>query len=145
MEPLTSLEVENLRKKGVSEDSITKMLKDPYVAHEFSRAMLDPLWISGPEKFVDTTRVRKVMLLKRDVNDSEIVRKIDAEEAVEYLTTQPEQFLNPYLIVKTPEKVEIRQDFFRRLFQYAPCYIINTVEPVSIVQEKIRETVKKSD
>ena len=119
------------------------MLEDPYVAHEFSRAMLDPLWISGPEKFVDTTRVRKVMLLKRDINDPEIARKVDAEEAVRYLTTQPEQFLNPYLIVKTPEKVEIRQDFFRRLFQYAPCYVINTVEPVPIVQNKIREMVKE--
>jgi hypothetical protein len=141
VEPLTPLEVENLRRKGVSEESIKKMLEDPYVAHEFSRAMLDPLWISGPEKFVDTTRVRKVMLLKRDINDPEIARKVDAEEAVKYLTTQPEQFLNPYLIVKTPEKVEIRQDFFRRLFQFAPCYIINTVEPVSIVQNEIREMV----
>ncbi len=143
VEPLTPSEVETLRKKSVSEDSIKKMLEDPYVAHDYSRAMLDPLWISGPEKFVDTTRVRKVMLLKRDANDPEMARKVDAEEAVEYLTTQPEQFLNPYLIVRTPEKVEIRRDFFRRLFKFAPCYLVNTVQPVSIVQNKIREMVKE--
>jgi hypothetical protein len=143
VEPLTPSEVETLKKKSVSEDSIKKMLEDPYVAHDYSRAMLDPLWISGPEKFVDTTRVRKVMLLKRDANDPEIARNVDAEEAVEYLTTQPEQFLNPYLIVRTPEKVEIRRDFFRRLFKFAPCYLVNTVQPVSIVQNKIREMVKE--
>jgi hypothetical protein len=142
VESLTPTEVEALRKKGASEDSIKKMATDPYIAHEFSRAMLDPVWIAGPEKFVDTTRARKVILLKRDVNDAEIARKIESEEAIEYLTNQPEQFLNPYLIVKTPEKVAIRQDFFRRLFKFAPCYLVNTVESVSTVQGKIREIIK---
>ncbi len=94
-------------------------------------------------KFVDTTRVRKVILLKRDKDDSEIVRRLDGEEAVHYLTTQPEQFLDPYLIVKTQEKVEIRQDFFRRLFGFDPCCLVNTVEPVDTVQNRIREIVKK--
>lgn len=144
VEPLTPTEVEGLKLKGVSEDSIQMMLTDPYIAHEHSRAMLDPLWISGPEKFVDTTRVKKVILLKRDANDAEIVRKLGTEDAVEYLTTQPEQFLNPYLIVKTSEKVEIRQDFFRRLFKFASCYLVNTMDSVSTVQEKIREIIKEN-
>jgi len=143
VEPLSPADAETLRAKGVDETSIEKMLQDPYVAHEYSRAMLDPIWISGLEKFVDTTRVRKVVLLKRDRNDSELVRMLDGEEAVDYLTTQPEQFLNPYLIVKTHEKVEIRRDFFRRLFKFAPCYIVNTVESVNEVQEKIREIVRR--
>lgn len=145
VEPLTPAEAEELKSKGVSEDSVQKMLADPYIAHEYSRAMLDPLWISGPEKFVDTTRVKKVILLKRDPSDSEVVRRLENEEAVDYLTTQPEQFLNPYLIVKTPEKVEIRQDFFRRLFKYAPCYLVNTIEPVTAVQERIREIVRENE
>ncbi len=143
VEPLTPTEAEAIRAKGVEEVALEKMRQDPYVAHEYSRAMLDPIWISGPEKFVDTTRVRKVVLLKRDRNDPETVRRLDTEEAVEYLTTQPEQFLNPYLIVKTREKVEIRQDFFRRLFKFAPCYLVNTVDSVDLVQEKIREIVRK--
>lgn len=145
VESLTQAEADELRRKGTNEDSIQKMLSDPCIAHEYSRAMLDPLWISGPEKFVDTTRVKKVVLLKRDPNDAETVRKLEDEEAVEYLTAQPEQFLNPYLIVRTPEKVEIRRDFFRRLFRYASCYLVNTVDPVATVQERIREIVKESD
>lgn len=144
VEPLKASEADALRKNGVSEESIRKMLEDPYTAHEYSRAMLDPLWISGPEKFVDTTRVKNVVLLKRDANDAEIVRRLDAEEAIDYLTKQPEQFLNPYLIVKTPEKVQTRQEFFRRLFRFAPCYLVNTVEPVSTVQDEIRGIIKQN-
>jgi len=143
VEPLIKEETEQLGKKGIGEVEIERMLGNPYIAHEYSRAMLDPLWISGLEKFVDTTRIRKVILLKRDKSDTQLSRKMDIEEAVEYLTAQPEQFMNPYLIVKTPEKVEIRKNFFRRLFKFAPCYLVNTIEPVNVVQEKIREIVKE--
>lgn len=135
-------EIEELKRKGVNTSEIELKSKDPYIAHEYSRAMLDPLWISGPEKFVDTTRIRKVLLLRRERTDPVLVKRLNDEEAVEYLTTQPEQFLNPYLIVKTNEKVEIRKNFFRRLFKFAPCYLINTIEPVSIVQSKIREIIE---
>jgi len=141
VEPLTPEEVEAKRREGVSEFEIRSLLSDPFAAHEFSRAMLDPLWISGPEKFVDTTRARKVLLLKRDGSDSEIVRRLGAEEAVEWLVSQPEQFLNPYLIVKTPTKIETRKNFFRRLFAFAPPYLINTWEPVDKVQAAIRDVV----
>jgi hypothetical protein len=145
VEPLSLAEADALKTKGIAAASVDEMMRDPYVAHEYSRAMLDPLWISGTDKFVDTTRARKVILLKRDKDDSEIVRKLDSNEAVDYLTTQPEQFLNPYLIVKTQEKIEIRQDFFKRLFRFAPCYLVNTIEPVDVVHEKIREVIKKVD
>jgi hypothetical protein len=136
VEPLTEKEIEELKKQGKTVEN------DPYAAHDYSRAMLDPLWIAGPAKFVDTTRIRRVLLLQRNRNDPEIVRKLEVEEAIEYLVTQPEQFLNPYLNVITPEKTEVRKNFFRRLFHLVPCYLVNTVEPVDVVQQKIREIVK---
>ena len=141
--PLSSEEAEKLRSQGMSEDEIRVLASDHYVAHEYSRAMLDPLWIAGPEKFVDTTRAMKVILLKRDKNDPEIARRLEIEEAVQYLVAQPEQFLNPYLIVKTDEKVEVRKRFFRRLFKLAPCYLVNTVSDVKTVQQKIRDIINK--
>jgi len=82
-----------------------------------------------------------VMLLKRDRNDPELSRELEIEEAVEYLVAQPEQFLNPYLIVKTEEKIEVRKQFFTRLFNLAPCYLVNTTSDVQIVQKRIREIV----
>jgi hypothetical protein len=141
--PLSSEEAEKLRSQGISEDEMRVLTSDPYVAHEYSRAMLDPLWIAGPEKFVDTTRAMKVILLKRDKNDHEIARRLEIEEAVQYLVAQPEQFLNPYLIVKTDEKVEVRKRFFRRLFKLAPCYLVNTTSDVKTVQQKIRDIISK--
>ena len=141
--PLSPEEAEKLRSQGISEDEIRVLTSDPYVAHEYSRAMLDPLWIAGPEKFVDTTRAMKVILLKRDKNDPEIARRLEIEEAVQYLVAQPEQFLNPYLVVKTDEKVEVRKRFFRRLFKLAPCYLVNTASDVQTVQQKIRDIISK--
>jgi hypothetical protein len=141
--PLSSEEAEKLRSQGISEDDIHALASDPYVAHEYSRAMLDPLWIAGPEKFVDTTRAMKVILLKRDKNDPELARRLEIEEAVQYLVVQPEQFLNPYLIVKTEEKVEVRKRFFRRLFKLAPCYLVNTAFDVKTVQQRIRDVINQ--
>jgi hypothetical protein len=141
--PLSSEEVEKLRSQGIGGDEIRMLTSDPYVAHEYSRAMLDPLWIAGPDKFVDTTRAMKVILLRRDKNDPEIARRLEIEEAVQYLVAQPEQFLNPYLIVKTDEKVEVRKRFFRRLFKLAPCYLVNTASDVKTVQQKIRDIINK--
>lgn len=138
---LTPEEAKQLRANGVSDDEIRTLASDPFIAHEYSRAMLDPLWIAGPDKFVDTTRVMKVVLLKRDRNDPELSRRLEIEEAVQYLVAQPEQFLNPYLIVKTEEKVEVRKQFFRRLFNLAPCYLVNTASDVQTVQQRIREIV----
>jgi hypothetical protein len=141
--PLSPEEAEKLRSQGMSEDEIRVLASDSYIAHEYSRAMLDPLWIAGPEKFVDTTRAMKVILLKREKNDAEIARRLEIEEAVQYLVVQPEQFLNPYLIVKTDEKVEVRKRFFRRLFKLAPCYLVNTAFDVKTVQQKIRDIISQ--
>jgi len=135
-------EIEHLRKTKIAKDELQKMINDSYVAHEYSRAMLDPRWIAGSYKFVDTTRVNKVLLLERNINNPEIVRKMGAEEAVEYLEKHPEeQYLNPYLIVKTPEKVEVRNNFFRRLFRFALPYLVNTYEPVDKVHQAIRNII----
>jgi len=143
VEPLSEEEAKKLLSQGVSDDEIHTLSADPYIAHEYSRAMVDPLWIAGPEKFVDTTRVMKVLLLKRDKNDPKLSRRLDVEEAVQYLVMQPEQFLNPYLITRTDEKVEVRKHFFRRLFRLAHCYLVNTASTVQTVQQRIRDIVNE--
>jgi hypothetical protein len=140
---LSREETERL-KETTPKGELERMVADPYVAHKYSRAMLDPRWIAGPHKFVDTTRVKKVLLLERQPNEPQIVRSMEVEEAVEFLEKHPrEQYLNPYLIVRTPEKVEVRNNFFRRLFHLAPPYLVNTYEPVEKVQQAIREVVQQ--
>ncbi len=137
-------EINQLRKDKIDEGKLQKMIHDHYIAHEYSRAMLDPRWIAGSDKFVDTTRAKKVILLERNRNNPEIVKKMEVAEAVEYLERHPkEQYLNPYLIVKTPEKIEVRNKFFERLFQFAPPYLVNTYDPVNKVQQEIRNIIKE--
>ncbi len=137
-------EIDQLRKDKIDEDKLQEMIDDHYIAHEYSRAILDPRWIAGSDKFVDTTRAKKVILLERNRNNPEIVKKMEVAEAVEYLERHPkEQYLNPYLIVKTPEKIEVRNKFFERLFQFAPPYLVNTYDPVDKVQQEIRKIVKE--
>ena len=141
---LSREEIDQLRKEKINEGKLQRMINDHYIAHEYSRAILDPRWIAGSNKFVDTTRVKKVILLERNRNNPEIVKKMEVEEAVEYLERHPrEQYLNPYLIVKTPEKIEVRNNFFERLFRFAPPYLVNTYEPVNKVQQAIRNIVKE--
>lgn len=141
---LSREEIDQLRKEKINEDRLQRMINDHYIAHEYGRAILDPRWIAGSNKFVDTTRVKKVILLERNRNNPEIVKKMEVEEAVEYLERHPrEQYLNPYLIVKTPEKIEVRNNFFERLFKFAPPYLVNTYESVDKVQQAIRNIVKE--
>ncbi len=146
LENVKALPPEEIRalKETLTDKELQKMIRDPYTAHEYSRAMLDPRWIAGPSKFVDTTRVKKVLLLERNKNNPELIRRMEIEEAIQYLEKHPrEQYLNPYLIVKTPEKVEVRNRFFRRLFRLATPYLVNTYEPVEKVQKAIRNAIKK--
>ncbi|MBI2910218.1 MAG: hypothetical protein HYX92_21460 [Chloroflexi bacterium] len=116
---------------------------DTYSAIRNSRVILDPMWIGGPEKFIYTTRLRSVVLLRRDER-SPAEEKLDTEDAIDTLRKgefmvlpgggpeeewgkiKTEPFYNPYLLVKNEERTQLQVDFFRRLFKFAPCYILNT-------------------
>ncbi len=120
-----------------------------------SRAMLDPYWIGGPDKFIYTTRIRCVILLRRDEN-SPPEQKLSPHEAIEILEKgeymvlpgggpekdwgkiKNEPFYNPYLLVRNEERRELQVKFFDRLFAYATCHILNTgVESIETTQVRI--------
>ncbi len=128
-----------------------------YWAYSNSRVMLDPFWIGGDEKFVDITRIKFVILLRRD-SESPPEIKLDAEEAINILeegryqvlegagtdvgSFKYEPFYNPYLLVRSDERTEMQKRFFRELFNYTSCYIINTgVETVEESQMRIRNII----
>ena len=128
-----------------------------FTAFGNSRAILDPEWIGGPEKFVTEAPVRSVVLLRRDETSPPELR-LTAEEAVEILEEGRykvlsgaggnegeysfESFYNPYLLVKRPE---VQKAFFRRLFDCAGCHILNTgVEGVEETQARIRRIIAEA-
>jgi hypothetical protein len=128
-----------------------------YTSFGNSRAILNPEWIGGPDKFVEKAVVRSVILLRRD-RESPAEAKLEPEEAVSILEEgryqvlsgaganvgeyANESFYNPYLLIKRPEA---QKAFFRQLFDVAPCHILNTgVETVEESQKRIRRIVQES-
>jgi len=135
---------------------------DDFAAFKNSRAIMDPLWIGGPEKFINTTRLRTVVLLRRDQESPPEV-ELKADDAIEILRegaymvlpgggpeeewgkTKYEPFYNPYLLVRDKEREQLQIDFFSQLFEFASCHILNTgVETVEQTQARIRRIVKEA-
>ncbi len=131
---------------------------DDFTAFGNSRAILDPEWIGGPEKFVTDAVVSSVILLRRD-DESPAEVKLSPDEAIEILEEgryqvlsgaggnigdfSYESFYNPYLLVKRPH---LQKAFFRRLFETATCHILNTgVESVEQSQARIRRIIKEAE
>ena len=44
--------------------------------------ILDPWWIGGKAKFVDTTRIKVMFFLQPDPDDPELARRLDQKEAL---------------------------------------------------------------
>lgn len=126
-----------------------------FAAFANSRAILDPEWIGGPDKFVERAVVKSIILLRRDkVSPPEV--KLSPDNALRILEEGRyqvlagagdnigefgyESFYNPYLLVKRPET---QKRFFRQLFESAGCHILNTgVETVEDSQKRIRSIIK---
>jgi hypothetical protein len=116
---------------------------DDYASVANSRAIVDPKWIGGLDKFIYTTRIRSVILLTRD-DYALPERKLEPDEAIEILKKgdfmvlpgggtkeewgkkKSEPFYNPYLLVRNEERTALQTEFFQKLFNFATCHILNT-------------------
>ncbi|MBI5233490.1 MAG: hypothetical protein HY880_03970 [Deltaproteobacteria bacterium] len=122
-----------------------------------SRAILDPEWIGGADKFVERAVVKSVILLRRD-QTSPAGLELTADEAIEILEegvyqvlagaggntgeVKKEPYYNPYLLVR---RSEVQRRFFKKLFDAASVHILNTgVETVDQTQQRIRRIVEKA-
>ncbi len=122
-----------------------------------SRALVEPEWIDGADKAVQSAVVRSVILLRRD-DESEPELSLDADQAIEILEEGKyqvlsgaggkigdyayESYYNPYLLVR---RTEMQRRFFRQLFSSSTCHILNTgVESVEESQKRIRRIIKEA-
>jgi len=122
-----------------------------------SRAIIDPEWIGGADKFVERAVVKSVILLRRD-KESPPELKLNPDEAIEILKEgryqvlagagenigefSYESYYNPYLLIK---RHDVQERFFRELFSSTSCHIINTgVEGVEESQQRIRRIIKEA-
>ena len=107
------------------------------------RAVVNVRWIVGSGGVIPLTTMRDIILLKRDPTDNKIVTSLSTDEALQYVTKN--DFCNPHQLVKDRRKLELRKDFFRRYFEQANVYLVNTIASPQETQQKIREILKVSD
>lgn len=103
------------------------------------RGIANVRWVMGPDSVVTTVSMRNVVLLKRDKNDSETVRKLNVDDALYYLVSN--DFCNPHQMIRDERKMKIRTEFFRRYLSNCEIFMINTVKSAEETQDLIREAL----
>jgi hypothetical protein len=86
------------------------------------------------------TTIQEIILLKRDPKDKSIVTRLNAREALQYLTTN--NLCNPHQLVKDERKLKLRRDFFYRYLKQTSVRMVNTKMPPHETQQKIRKIIK---
>jgi aspartate/methionine/tyrosine aminotransferase len=133
-------------------------LGEPYCywGSDESRALIDPAWIGGPEKYVKRSRIQTVVFLHFDPT-APGVEKLSEEDALDYITegkyrvaseagmtpykTQP--FFNPYILAASPDQEDLQRRNFHQLFRVAQAYKVNTAEiPAEALKGRIRDLIK---
>jgi phosphoenolpyruvate carboxykinase (ATP) len=101
--------------------------------------MLDPLWIGGSEKFVDTTRIKLIFFLQPDEKNPTVDKRLGNQEALALLADSPsgiDLFRN-----MSDEDKEQFTDFSQEILQFITCYSINTAKPIFEVQKRLQEII----
>ncbi len=111
-------------------------LVDKATFDQRGRAIVNVRWIVGNGGVIPMATIHKIILLKRDPADNNIVAALKTEEATQYLLKN--NFCNPHLLVKDSRKIDVRTSFFRRLFEQTDIYLVNTTASPHETQNEIR-------
>jgi hypothetical protein len=122
---------------GEYEKLVEKVHFDPQ-----GRAVVNVRWIVGSGGVIPMTTMQKIILMKRDPKDKNIVTKLSEKKALEYLL--PNNFCNPHQLVADQRKLELRKHFFTQYFKQTSVYMVNTTPPPHETQRKIRDIVTKT-
>jgi hypothetical protein len=101
------------------------------------RAVVNVRWIVGTGGVIPLVTMKKIILLKRDSEDKNIVAPLSTEQAVNYLITH--DFCNPHQLVRNERKVQLRTDFFRRYLEKTRVWLVNTTGTPQDTQTEIRK------
>lgn len=112
-------------------------LVDRAVFDEKGRAVVDLRWIIGKGRILPLTTLETVIILKRDREDKEVVRKLQTSEALKIL--EDGSYFNPHLLVKSNFKQKLRSAFFQALLSKAQVYEVNTSGTPEESQKIIRQ------
>ncbi len=114
-------------------------LVDKATFDQKGRAVVNVRWIVGAGGVIPLTTMKKIILLKRDTEDKNIVTPLSPEEALAYLLAN--DFCNPHQLVRDNRKIDLRKDFFKRYFAQTDVYLVNTTGTPQSTQKAIREVL----
>ena len=114
-------------------------LVDKVVFDQRGRAIVNVRWIVGNGGVIPMATVHKIIMLKRDPSDKNIVTELNSEGAIEYLLAN--NFCNPHQLVKEKRKIEVRTKFFRKLLEQTDVYLVNTTATPHETQGEIRKVL----
>jgi hypothetical protein len=103
------------------------------------RAIVNIRWIVGNGGVIPMATIHKVILLKRDASDVNIVTPLTIEEALEFLVER--NFCNPHQLVRDERKIALRTDFFRSFLKETDIYLVNTIGSPQDTQSEIRAAI----
>jgi len=106
---------------------------------ERGRTVVNVRWIVGNGGVIPMATLHKIIMLKRDKQDNKIVTHCSADEALQYMITH--NFCNPHQLVRDERKMELRKNFFRRLFEQSDVYLVNTTGSPQSTQDEIRKVL----
>jgi len=120
-----------------------EQLVDKARLDERGRAIVNVRWIVGGGGVIPMATLHKIILLKRDPTDKKIITQLNIKEALTYLTEH--DFCNPHQLVRDKRKLELRTNFFQKIFETCSVYLINTTSTPQQTQDEIRKllTLKK--
>lgn len=125
-------------RKDIGDDfQVFKKLVDSTKLDSKKRGMADIEDVIGHNKRRHSTIVRVVMIMKRDKEDTSIIREISTDEAISYLSRH--NFCNPYQFVNDARKIRMRTDFFRKFLDTTKVYMLNTISTIEETQKEIRK------
>jgi len=101
--------------------------------------MLDPWWIGGNEKHVDTTRIKLIFFLQPDKDNPMVDKRLTNQEALALLVGSPSGL--DILENRNDERREQLTSFFSEILNFVACYSINTTKPIFEVQKRLHEII----
>ncbi|MHA1267781.1 MAG: phosphoenolpyruvate carboxykinase [Candidatus Helarchaeota archaeon] len=108
---------------------------------ESQHFILDPWWIGGDDKSINTTRINVIFFLNPDPKNSTIARRLRKKEALSMLVNADHPFFNPHILVFDEARKELEYQFFEKLFDFVAVYEINTAKPMFEVQKKLKDII----
>lgn len=103
---------------------------------EDGRGIANIRWVGGDSVVSDTSRLRHVIMLKRDCDDPELCRELSPHDALEFLMGF--DFCNPHQILRDPFRQQLRASFFKRLFENCDVHLVNTTGTPQETQALVR-------